>query len=80
MKNRKVLGSLGAFLILSLLIASFTVILALQDTSAGLRHDCLFFARCDDGTVKVGGFIEIHNQGFPHPFACPPPPQNFTCE
>ena len=79
MKNRKMLGSFGAVLILSILVASFTMILPLQDSSADAKHNCLFFARCPDGSLKVGGHIVIHPHDFPHPFACPPPPQNFTC-
>ncbi len=59
MKSRKVFGSIGAVLVLSLLIASFTVILPLQDGNGAASHNCL-----ERKVNIVNGEIEVTITGY----------------
>ena len=77
MKNRKVLSSLGAILILSLLLASLTVILPIQDSSGARSHSCLKLAivPAEGGGIQVNitGCFEVHaeeNHPANHFFSC----------
>ncbi len=83
MKCKEVFGALGAVLILGLLVASFTMILPLQDSTALGVHDCLVIRwepeRDADGNVIgvraviVGGFTRVHpgaDHRDDHEFTC----------
>jgi hypothetical protein len=70
MKNKKVLGSLGAVLILSLLLASLMMILPIQNSEALVAHNCFVIrweaVRDDEGNVigargvVIGGHVVLH--------------------
>ena len=81
MKNKKVLGSIGSLLILSLCTALLTLVLPLRDNPAAGVHDCVdieaVITRNTDGHIvavdlKANGRIIFHpEEGHkPHPFDC----------
>ncbi len=84
MKNKRVLGSIGTLLILSLFAAVLTLVLPLRENSADGVHDCIeaeaVITRNADGHIigvdlKVDGRIIFHHQDGhqPHPFDCDQP-------
>ncbi len=78
MKRKRVFGSLGAILILSLLVASFAMLGVIHDTNALEFHDCTWSTQetttLPDGTIQtvitLKGFFELHLDPAPHPFTC----------
>jgi hypothetical protein len=78
MKRKKVFGSLGAVLILSLLVTSFATLGVIHDSDALREHDCTWSTLettiLPDGTkqtiVRVHGWIEFHVLPGHHPFTC----------
>jgi hypothetical protein len=78
MKRKSVFSSIGAILILSLLIASFAILGIVNDSDALREHDCTWSTLettiLPDGTeqtiVRVHGWLEFHVLPGPHPFTC----------
>ena len=81
MKNKKLIGSIGTLLILSLFAVLFTLIFPLQENPADGKHECIevetIITRNADGHIvvvdlkskghNVFHFIQGHQ---PHPFDC----------
>jgi hypothetical protein len=81
MKNKKVLGSVGTLLILSLFAVLLTLVLPLKDNPAGGFHDCIeievVIKRDANGHIVVVDLISSGRAEFhfleghqPHPFDC----------